>query len=238
VRPPASNDSSLSGARGGSGYGQAGGYNSDQQRQQGKQSVDDVDYDTPSNVRSQAGNDNSLSGARGGSGYGQAGGYNSGQQRQQGKQSVADVDYDTPSNVRSQAGDDSSLSGAHGGSGYGQAGGYSSGQQRQQSQQRQQGQQSVADDDAGYDPGMAGCGSDDTQDRNVPGAGRLGGESRGYERDNDEYDPSSDNFATGTQGGKPSLGDRMKGGVEKMAGKVMRDPHLEVKGEQRKTGQF
>jgi hypothetical protein len=30
----------------------------------------------------------------------------------------------------------------------------------------------------------------------------------------------------------------MKGGVEKMAGKVMRDPHLEVKGEQRKTGQF
>ncbi|KIJ17561.1 hypothetical protein PAXINDRAFT_9506 [Paxillus involutus ATCC 200175] len=188
-----------------------------------------VDYDTPGNVRSPAANDSSLSGAHGGSGYGQAGGYNSDRKRQQGKQSVADVDYDTPSNVRSQAGDNSSLSGAHGGSGYGQTGGYSSGQQRQR------GQQSAADDDAGYDPGMAGCGSDDTQDCNVPGAGRLGGESRGYERDNDEYDPSSDNFATGTQGGKPSLGDRMKGGVEKMAGKVMRDPHLEVKGEQRKV---
>ncbi|KAF8835381.1 hypothetical protein BDN67DRAFT_975323 [Paxillus ammoniavirescens] len=126
------------------------------------------------------------------------------------------VNYDTPSNVRSQAADDdSSLSGAHGGSGYGQAGGYSS------DQQRQQGKQSVADDYAG-----------------VPGAGRLGGESRGYERDNDEYDSSTDNPATGTQGGKPSLGEKVKGGVEKMAGKVIRDPRREVKGEQRQTGQF
>ncbi|KIK96442.1 hypothetical protein PAXRUDRAFT_308036 [Paxillus rubicundulus Ve08.2h10] len=165
------------------------------------------------------------------------------------------VNYDTPGNVRSQAaGDDSSLSGAHGGSGYGQAGGYSS------SHGHQQGKQSVADDYAGYDPGMAGCGSDDTQDCSVPGAGHLGGEryvptypgqsgslgpgatsySRGYERDNDEYDPSSttDNPTTGTQGGKPSLGEKVKGGMEKMAGKVVRDPHLEVKGEQRQTGQF
>jgi uncharacterized protein YjbJ (UPF0337 family) len=32
------------------------------------------------------------------------------------------------------------------------------------------------------------------------------------------------------------MGSKLMGGVEKMAGKLTRDPELEAKGEQRKTG--
>ncbi|KAF9222940.1 hypothetical protein BS17DRAFT_782851 [Gyrodon lividus] len=164
------------------------------------------------------------------------------------------ANYDAPGNrdiPSSGNQDDNSLSGDHGGSGHGQARGYGG---------SQNGQQSFGDKYAGYDPGMAGCGYDNNQDCSVPGAGRMGGEryestdygrsgglgtgatpyGRGYERDNDEYDPSpiTDNSVTTAQGGKPPLGARVKGGVEKMAGKVIRDPDLEVKGAQHQTGQF
>ncbi|KAF9240209.1 hypothetical protein BU15DRAFT_74126 [Melanogaster broomeanus] len=153
--------------------------------------------------------------------------------------------YEGRENPRPQGtDDDSALSGAHGGSGYGQAGGYRG------SQQRQQVQQGYDDTYGGYDPGMAGCGSDDTQACSIPGAGRIGGEryestyydrsgslgtgagarSRGYERDADEYDPTDISRGRG-----PSVSDRVKGGMEKMAGRAIRDPNLEARGEQRQV---
>ncbi|OJA20190.1 hypothetical protein AZE42_04611, partial [Rhizopogon vesiculosus] len=82
------------------------------------------------------------------------------------------------------------------------------------------------------------------------------GRSRGYERDNDEYDDSGAGQGAGaghTQ--KASLGSKVMGqllvlfswllsrfsflctgGVEKMAGKVSKKPELEGRGEQRQSG--
>ncbi|KAH7925562.1 hypothetical protein BV22DRAFT_1128885 [Leucogyrophana mollusca] len=145
--------------------------------------------------------------------------------------------------------DDNTFAGSHGGSGTGQAGGYGgSGQQRQAF--------GGGDDSyGGSDPGMAGNrGPQDTQDYEVPGAGRMGGGqqqydsgdqysgstgrgagatgSRGYERDTDEYGDS------GAQGGKQSMGSKVMGGVEKMAGKMTGKTDLAAKGEERQTGNF
>ena len=139
-------------------------------------------------------------------------------------------DYSDDSNYSPSGGiqgiDDDSLSGAHGGSGLGQAGGYTG------SQGRREGQKTFNDDDDNYcetDPGMAGNrGVQDTQNTNVPGVGRMGGEqetgwgqtvggqgrSRGYERDNDEYDDSG--FGQGAGAGasrapKASMGSKVMG---------------------------
>ncbi|OAX41663.1 hypothetical protein K503DRAFT_767463 [Rhizopogon vinicolor AM-OR11-026] len=154
-------------------------------------------------------------------------------------------------NQDTNAGGDSTLSGGHGGSGFGQAGGYTGSQGRGAARQ-------TWDTDNNYsqtDPGMAGNrGVQDTQDMNIPGAGRMGGEqdtgsygqtvggqgqgrSRGYERDNDEYDDSGVGQGAGagrTQ--KASLGSKVLGGVEKMAGKVTKKPELEGRGEQHQSG--
>lgn len=96
------------------------------------------------------------------------------------------------------------------------------------------------------------------QDVNVPGVGQEGGEydstcdqsigdngpSRGYERDADEYNDSGISSGQGAGAGTcrgptgklPSTGSKLMGGVEKMAGKLLNNPELEAKGEQRKTG--
>ena len=115
-----------------------------------------------------------------------------------------------------QGTDDSTpSSGAYGGSGVGQAGGYTGSQGRFNS----------GNNYAEADPGMAGNrGARDTQDINVPGAGRMRGEqeagsygqnidsqgrSRGYERDNDEYGDYSAGQGQGAP--KASLGSRVMG---------------------------
>ncbi|KAG1763616.1 hypothetical protein EDD22DRAFT_846325 [Suillus occidentalis] len=163
-----------------------------------------------------------------------------------------DSNYDSPSgDQRTVPGRDSTLSGSHGGSGTGQAGGYE-GRVRQQGQQNRD----EGDEYCDTDPGMAGNRSiHDIKDVNAPGAGQIGGEydsgygqsiggdgrSRGYERDVDEYDDSGigsgQGLGTGAGAGREQtskLGSKLKGGMEKMAGKLTNDPSLEAKGEERK----
>ncbi|KAJ8591903.1 hypothetical protein M405DRAFT_840225, partial [Rhizopogon salebrosus TDB-379] len=111
-----------------------------------------------------------------------------------------DSNYDPSGQTRDiDAGGDSTRSGAHGGSGFGQAGGYTGSQGY--------GEGAGGDNYSQTDPGMAGNRGfrdiRDIQDLNV--GGPMGGEqdtgsygqtlggqgrSRGYERDNDEYDDS------------------------------------------------
>ncbi|KIJ64612.1 hypothetical protein HYDPIDRAFT_40347 [Hydnomerulius pinastri MD-312] len=183
-----------------------------------------ANYDPSGNA---PGDDNTFSGAHGGSGLGQAGGYGG----------------------SGQGGDDISQGQGRQGQQFGQLEqGRQFGQQGQQSGsfgQGQQGQQGSDDNYGGYDPGMAGCGnSGDTQDYNIPGAGRMGGDkydtsggggggggdycgafgqggrttgSRGYERDNDEYaDPSSG--GTGALSGAGGQGGKPSAGSKMMGG--------------------
>ncbi|KAG1780634.1 hypothetical protein EV702DRAFT_1079295 [Suillus placidus] len=167
-----------------------------------------------------------------------------------------DSNYDSPSrDQRTVPGGDSTLSGSYGGSGTGQAGGYKGNESRV----GRQGQQSLdtGDEFCDTDPGMAGNrGGQDAQDMNIPGTAQMGGEcdsafgqsiggdgrSRGYERDTDEYDDTGigsgqgQGAGAGTGRGKfSSMGSKLRGGVEKIAGKLSNDPELEAKGEQRKV---
>ncbi|KAG2031930.1 hypothetical protein BDR03DRAFT_80058 [Suillus americanus] len=167
-----------------------------------------------------------------------------------------DSNYDTPGDdKRTVPGGDSTLSESYGGSGTGQAGGYKGNQGRV----GRQGQQSSdrGDEYCDTDPGMAGNrGGQDGQNMNVPGVGQIGGEhdsgqsiggdgrSRGYERDVDEYDDSGIGSGQGAGAGTgrgptsklSSISSKLMGGVEKMAGKLSKDPEREAQGEQRKSG--
>lgn len=173
-----------------------------------------------------------------------------------------DSNYDSPSgDQRTVPGGDSTLSESYGGSGTGQAGGYE-GRVGQQGQQNFEGDE-YCDTDPGMAGNRS---IHDIKDVNAPGAGQIGGEydsaygqsiggdgrSRGYERDVDEYDDSGigsgQGLGTGTGTGTgasagrgqtsklSSMGSKLKGGMEKMAGKVTNDPSLEAKGEERKSG--
>lgn len=167
-----------------------------------------------------------------------------------------DSNYDSPSgDQRTVPGGDSTLSESYGGSGTGQAGGY-------EGRVGQQGQQNFGGDEyCDTDPGMAGNRSiHDIKDVNAPGqfsgehdsghGQSIGGDgrSRGYERDVDEYDDSGIGSGQGTGTGTganagrgqtsklSSMGSKLKGGMEKMAGKLTKDPSIEAKGEERKSG--
>ncbi|EGN94036.1 hypothetical protein SERLA73DRAFT_189189 [Serpula lacrymans var. lacrymans S7.3] len=162
-----------------------------------------------------------------------------------------------PRSAGQDDGGQNTVAGSHGGSGYGQSGGYTGSGGRRDPGLDEPNQY-------GTDSGLAGSG--DTQDVNVPGAGRMGGEgqygqsdygagqgqgqgfggqgqqqqrsggfgSKGYERDNDEYDSGLGGGA-GAQGDKPGLGDKMRGGMEKMAGKVIGKSDLAERGQERQV---
>ncbi|KAG2358178.1 hypothetical protein BDR07DRAFT_1489788 [Suillus spraguei] len=157
-----------------------------------------------------------------------------------------DSTYDSPSGDQFVPSGDSTLSGSYGGSGTGQAGGYTGSESRV----GRQGQQSLdkGDEYCDTDPGVAGNrGGQNIQDVNVPGVGQEGGgydsacdqsigddsPSRGYERDGQGVGAGT---GRGPTGKSPSTSSKLIGGVEKMTGKLLNNPELEAKGEQRKTG--
>ncbi|PCH40186.1 hypothetical protein WOLCODRAFT_150225 [Wolfiporia cocos MD-104 SS10] len=96
--------------------------------------------------------------------------------------------------------------------------------------------------DGGYDQGRGQQSGEnyantgiqgDTTDINTYGAG---GDLGGRGQDDRGYDQSNFGQSGGVPGGKPSVGQRLKGGLEEVTGKVTRNPNMVERGEQRKEG--
>ncbi|KAF7301211.1 Carbohydrate esterase family 4 protein [Mycena indigotica] len=75
--------------------------------------------------------------------------------------------------------------------------------------------------------GRMGMGDSTTYGSDSRTTGTLG--NSGYS-DRSEFDNG--------MGGKPTMGDKLKGGVEQIAGKVMNKPAMETRGQERKMGEF
>ncbi|KAJ7364902.1 hypothetical protein DFH08DRAFT_279224 [Mycena albidolilacea] len=105
---------------------------------------------------------------------------------------------------------------------------------------------------SGADPAARGdFGGTSAMDHNS-GPGNSGGfdvgsgaASGGYPADHttsssNEYAGTSNDYGAAPEnyGGKPSVGDKIKGGAEKIVGKVTKNPELVERGQQRKEGAF
>jgi len=154
-------------------------------------------------------------------------------------------------------GTDSPFSDSYGGSGTGQAGGYTGNESRvgRQGQEGLDQGDEFCNTDSGTDSNRR---VEDIQEVNAPGVGQTGGGydsaygqntggdggNRGYERDTDEFDDSGLGSGQGAGAGTgrgptgklSSIGSKLRGGAEKLAGKLSNDPSLEARGEQRKSG--
>ncbi|KAF8215046.1 hypothetical protein K438DRAFT_769225 [Mycena galopus ATCC 62051] len=85
-------------------------------------------------------------------------------------------------------------------------------------------------------PGNSGGGFDAGSGADV-GTGTGGYAAGNTTSSSKEYD-SENQYDTGSTGAKPSTSDKIKGGAEKLVGKITKNPEMVERGQQRKQGEF